>query len=63
MHRVSFVWNPDGLDPYGEVRVIVDGRELAELVRPVEHPHAEAEGSPTIAGAYAGLRRSTFTAR
>lgn len=57
------VWNPDGLEGYGELRVLVDGRDLAELVRPVELPHADAEGSATIAGAYAGLAPSTVTAR
>jgi len=42
------------------VRVLVDERDLAELVREVELPHARAEGAPGIAGAYAGLAPSWF---
>jgi hypothetical protein len=37
------------------VRLLVGDRDLAELVRAVELPHARAEGAPSIAGAYAGL--------
>jgi hypothetical protein len=37
------------------VTIDVNGRSLAELVGDVERPFAEREGSPGIAGNYAGL--------
>jgi hypothetical protein len=37
------------------VRVFIDGRDLVELVQPVELPFATAEGHPDIAGGYDGL--------
>ncbi len=37
------------------IRVVVDGRDLAELVRDVEAPYAQADGHPDLAGRYVGL--------
>jgi hypothetical protein len=37
------------------VRILVDGRDLVDLVRPIELPFASAEGHPEIAGSYDGL--------
>jgi hypothetical protein len=39
----------------GGVRVFINGRDLSALAGRVEAPFAEAEGSPSIAGAYSGL--------
>jgi hypothetical protein len=44
---------PDGDLP--EVRVLIDGRDLVDLVREVEAPWAAADGQPQIAGGYSGL--------
>ena len=38
-----------------EVRIVIDGRDLIEVVKEHEAPYAEAEGSPSIAGRYSGL--------
>jgi hypothetical protein len=38
------------------MRVEVDGRDLAELIRQAELPYATAEGHARIAGCYLGLR-------
>jgi hypothetical protein len=38
-----------------EVRLLVDGVDLFERVRGVERAHAEREGHPRLAGAYAAL--------
>jgi hypothetical protein len=35
--------------------VFIDGRDLVDLVRPIELPFAAAEGHPDIAGGYDGL--------
>ena len=40
---------------FDEVRVVIDGRDLVDPLREHEAPFAEAEGSPSIAGAYSGL--------
>jgi len=37
------------------VQIKINGRDLVDLVRAVENPFAYKEGSPSIAGAYAGL--------
>jgi hypothetical protein len=37
------------------VRILIDGRDLVDLVRPIELPFATAEGHPDIAGGYDGL--------
>lgn len=37
------------------IEIEIDGRPLQELARSVELPHAQAEGSPSIAGGYEGL--------
>lgn len=42
------------------VRVFIDGRDLVDLVRPIELPFAAAEGHPDIAGAYDGLLPSDW---
>lgn len=37
------------------VHIIINGRNLVEIVREIELPFATREGSPGIAGAYSGL--------
>jgi hypothetical protein len=37
------------------VSIVINGRDLRDIVRAVELPFATREGSPRIAGAYAGL--------
>jgi hypothetical protein len=37
------------------VRIFIDGRDLVDLVRPIELPFTRAEGHPEIAGNYDGL--------
>ena len=55
MHRLALrVQRGQEID-VDTVRVLIDGVDLATLVRPVELPHATAEGHPEIAGAYDGL--------
>src|SRR5262245_65980716 len=45
---------------YGDgVEIRINGVSLPDLVRAVEMPYAQAEGSPRIAGAYSGLPAST----
>lgn len=39
----------------GEVRVLIGGSDLIDLVREVELPQATADGQPDLAGSYAGL--------
>ncbi len=39
-----------------EIRIAVNGVDLADLVREIELPFAAAEGHPSIAGSYMGLR-------
>jgi hypothetical protein len=46
--------HPDGFDEPA-ARILVDGLDLIDLVRAIEAPLAEAEGSPSIAGGYEGL--------
>jgi hypothetical protein len=43
------------VDGESAISVEVNGRPLAELVGEVERPFAEREGSPDIAGNYAGI--------
>lgn len=38
-----------------EVRVLIDGRDLVEIVREAEALWAEQDGQPQLAGAYSGL--------
>ena len=44
-------WEPDSPD----LVILVNGRELIDLIHEVELPFARAEGSPGIAGGYAWL--------
>jgi hypothetical protein len=37
------------------VQILIDGRDLIDLVRAIELPFATAEGHPDIAGGYSGL--------
>ena len=48
-------WEPDSPD----LVVLVNGRDLIELVREVELPFARAEGSPSSPEATAGCRRGS----
>jgi hypothetical protein len=56
MDQVEFVRRAyrDG-DRDSGVQIKINGRDLVDLVRAVENPFAYKEGSPSIAGAYAGL--------
>src|SRR5579862_7484530 len=56
MDRIEFISRPyrDG-DRDSGIQIRINGRDLVELVRAVENPFAYKEGSPAIAGAYAGL--------
>lgn len=42
--------------PTEVIDIVVNERELPELVGELERPFAEVEGSPSIAGSYIGLR-------
>src|SRR5437016_4274829 len=52
MDSISFVGEND---KKSGVRIIINGRDLIEIVREIELPFATREGSPQIAGAYSGL--------
>lgn len=56
MEEIRFLAKPyrDG-DRSGGIRLFVNGQNFADLVREQELRFATAEGSPSIAGAYAGL--------
>jgi hypothetical protein len=41
---------------YEMVSIFVNGRNLIDILKAVEMPFAQREGSPDIAGGYAGLR-------
>lgn len=51
MDRIEF----ECLRPSREIRIRVNGQPLESIAREVELPHARKEGSPDIAGSYAGL--------
>lgn len=58
MDVVEFRVEPESLaggDPVPTVTPVVNGRRLQDHVRPLQLPHAEAEGRPQLAGRYAGL--------
>lgn len=44
-----------------ELDIRVDGRDLIDLAREVERPHAVAAGTPDIAGAYGPLERGCLS--
>src|SRR5262245_56446174 len=48
-------------DRRGGIRVVINGRDLAEMVGAHELAHATREGHPELAGAYAGLPPGTHT--
>src|ERR1035441_2688643 len=50
MDTISFIKTEDA-----GVQIIINGRDLREIVRAVEIPFATREGSPQIAGAYSGI--------
>jgi|SRR5688572_6714636 len=56
MDKISFLKRPyiDG-DRGGGLRILINGRDLADLAREVELPFARHEGAESIAGAYSGL--------
>lgn len=55
MDVVRFQLNPNPAWPNPEIRVVVNGRDLADIVGEIEGPFVEREGSaPSIAGSYAG---------
>lgn len=55
MNVIRFDRPDDGQADSSGVRIIIDGRDLVALTRDAELPFATHEGSPSIAGAYAGL--------
>lgn len=56
MDTIDFVLLPTKPDDRrGGVRMVINGRDLADAVRGVEATHAAREGHPNIAGAYSGL--------
>ena len=61
MNEIHFEPLPPHEDEPGEVRIIIDGADLIDLAREVELPFATREGSPDIAGGYAGLKRAAVT--
>jgi hypothetical protein len=56
MNQVEFtiVSHPE-VETTGVVEIAIDGRSLVERLREYEAPFAAREGSPNIAGGYAGL--------
>jgi len=42
--------------PDSGVHVLIDGRDLREIVQRAEAPHAAAAGTPEVAGSYAGMQ-------
>jgi hypothetical protein len=48
-----------GESSWEEAVIQVNGADLVELVKPVEQPFADAEGSSQIAGAYVGIPADT----
>jgi hypothetical protein len=56
MDRIEFIRRPyrEG-DWDSGIQIKINGRDLVELVRAAENAFAYKEGSPAIAGAYAGL--------
>ena len=55
MDVVRFQLNPDPGMPNPEIRVVVNGRDLADIVGEIERPLVERDGSaPSIAGSYSG---------
>lgn len=54
IRRIEF--RPNLKDPaYPATEILVDGRDLVEIVSEVERPFAEAEGTPGLEGGYIGL--------
>jgi hypothetical protein len=50
MDTITFIETKDA-----GAQILINGRDLREIVRAVELPFAAREGSPQIAGAYSGL--------
>jgi hypothetical protein len=52
---------PDRSGEYQPVDILIDGMRLIDLLKQVEAPYAEQEGSPDLAGQYGSLSvRTTF---
>lgn len=49
------LYNPEWREPFWVADIYVDGRRLVEMVRKVEAPFAEREGSGPLPGSYVGL--------
>jgi hypothetical protein len=52
MNKISFQTQPSKSGAGEEVRILVDGRDLLELVRRIELPQATADGQPDLAASY-----------
>lgn len=57
MQTVEFAWDPVGPKRSEALRILIDGVSLAQVIGAIEKPYASAEGSPNLAGGYAGLAR------
>lgn len=55
LHRMCFEQRPTQQSRTYELRLLIDGVDLVDLIRPVELPFATAEGNPANAGRYSGL--------
>jgi hypothetical protein len=60
--RITFIGRPyKNGDRNSGIRLVINNVDLVDLARVVEMPFATAEGSPSIAGAYAGLVMDSHT--
>ncbi len=60
MNTITFALHPYADLPWRQgvtetIDILIDGRNLIDMVREIELPFATAEGSPDMAGAYTGL--------
>ena len=56
LDRISFVVDPSRRkDRKGDIRILINGQDLIDLVAAQERPYAEREGAPDLAGQYGGL--------
>jgi hypothetical protein len=54
LRRVAFLSDRSDLEcPVTRIRI--DGRDFVDMIREVEQPFADADGTPSIAGSYRGL--------
>jgi hypothetical protein len=62
MDTIAFVRRASAVyDRGGGIRIVINGRDLVDLLRDHEKPFAEREKHPELAGAYAGLPAGPHT--